>query len=68
MNNKYIYLVLTKTGTWLSKLICTFSQIKYAHSSISFDGSFTKMYSFGRTNSDNPFSGGFVEESLFEGV
>ncbi len=64
----YIYLIFTKTGTWLSKLINTFSQIKYAHSSISFDASFTKMYSFGRTNPDKPFSGGFVEENLYEGV
>jgi hypothetical protein len=61
-------LVFTKTGTWLSKLIYAFSQIKYAHTSISFDISFTKMYSFGRTNPDNPFSGGFVEESLYKGV
>ncbi|HVJ47817.1 hypothetical protein [Desulfitobacterium sp.] len=68
MSSKYIYLVFTKTGTWLSKLISTVSQMKYAHSSISFDNSFTKMYSFGRVNPDNPFSGGFVVENLYEGV
>jgi hypothetical protein len=68
MSCKYIYLIFTKTGTWLCKLICTFSNIKYAHSSISFDDSFVKMYSFGRKNSENPFSGGFVEESIYEGV
>lgn len=68
MNDKYIYLVFTKTGTWLSKLITVFSKIKYAHTSISFDNYFTQMYSFGRINPDNPFSGGFVEESLYEGV
>ncbi|MCK9287838.1 MAG: hypothetical protein WDA14_04930 [Sphaerochaetaceae bacterium] len=68
MNQTYIYLVFTKTGTWLSKLIYTFSHIKYAHSSISFDNSLTHMYSFGRTNADNPFSGGFVSENLYAGV
>jgi hypothetical protein len=68
MNNKCIYLVFAKTGTWLSRLICTFSEIEYAHSAISFDNSFRKMYSFGRINPDNPFSGGFVQESLFDGV
>jgi hypothetical protein len=68
MSDKYIYLVFTKTGTWLSKLIYIFSNIKYAHTSISFDNSFTQMYSFGRINPDNPFSGGFVEENLYEGV
>lgn len=68
MNNRNIYLVFTKTGTWLSKLIYVFSKIKYAHSSISLDDSFMRMYSFGRINPDNPFSGGFVEENLSEGV
>jgi hypothetical protein len=68
MRDKNIYLVFTKTGTWLSRLIYVFSNIKYAHASISLDDSFTNMYSFGRTNPDNPFSGGFVVESLKEGV
>lgn len=68
MNYKYIYLVFSKTGTWLSKLIYIFSHIKYPHSSISFDASFTKMYSFGRINPANPFLGGFVEENLHEGI
>ncbi|MBB6214209.1 hypothetical protein HNQ80_000278 [Anaerosolibacter carboniphilus] len=68
MKHKYIYLIFTKTGTWLSSLIYTFSQTKYVHASISFDNKFTKMYSFGRTNPENPFSGGFVEENLYEGV
>lgn len=68
MDHEYIYLVFTRTGTWLSKVICKLSHIEYPHSSISFDDSFTKMYSFGRKNPDNPFSGGFVEENLHEGI
>jgi hypothetical protein len=68
MNSKYVYLVFAKTGTWLSRILYAFSGIKYVHSSISFDNSFTKMYSFGRINPNNPFSGGFVQESLFDGV
>jgi hypothetical protein len=68
MQPKNIYLVFSKTGTWLSRLICLVSRIKYAHSSLSFDPGFTEMYSFGRTNPDNPFSGGFVVENLYEGV
>lgn len=65
---KEIYLVFTRTGTILSRIIGFFSDGKYVHSSLSFDGSFRKMYSFGRTNPDNPFSGGFVEEDLGGGV
>lgn len=68
MKPKSIYLVFTKTGTWLSRLINLFSPAKYIHTSISFDNSFTKMYSFGRINPDNPFSGGFVVENLSKGV
>jgi hypothetical protein len=68
MKYKYIYLVFSKTGTWLSRTLNIFSETKYVHASLSFEDSFTKMYSFGRTNPDNPFSGGFVEENLYDGV
>lgn len=68
MQEKYIYLVFSKTGTWLSRLINIFSETKYVHSSISFDSTFREMYSFGRTNPNNPFSGGLVEENLYDGV
>ena len=68
MNKKYIYLVFTRTGTWLSRLISLFSDIKYPHASLSFDDEFTKMYSFGRKNPNNPISGGFAIENLFDGV
>lgn len=68
MNYIYVYLIFSKTGTWLSRALNIFSDTKYVHASISFDDSFSKMYSFGRTNPSNPFSGGFVEENLFDGV
>ena len=68
MERTYIYLVFTKTNTWLSRIIGAVSQIEYPHASLSLDDSFTRMYSFGRVNPDNPFSGGFAEENLFEGV
>lgn len=68
MEQKNIYLVFTKTGTWLSRLIILFSHLKYPHASLSLDDSFTKMYSFGRINPNNPFSGGFVEEDFTKGV
>ena len=64
MNHKEIYLVFTRTGTWLSRMICIIFRMKYPHVSISFDDSLTRMYSFGRRSPDNPFSGGLVEENL----
>ncbi len=68
MQDNSVYLVFSKIGTWLSEIIYFFSGMKYPHSSISLDDSFEKMYSFGRTNPNNPLSGGFVIESLYEGV
>jgi len=68
MDDKYIYLVFSKTGTWLSRAISIFSDTKYVHASLSCDDSFRKMYSFGRKNPNNPFFGGFAEENLYGGV
>ena len=68
MNQKEIFLVLTRTGTWLSRTIGYFTQDEYTHLSISFDDNLNSMYSFGRTNPSNPFSGGFVVENISTGV
>lgn len=54
MSDTYIYLVFSMTGTWLARLIRMIFKLKYVHTSISLDDSFTKMYSFGRINPDNP--------------
>jgi hypothetical protein len=68
MKMKSIYLVFSRTGTWLSRLISLFVEGKYAHASISLDDKFTQMYSFGRIKADNPFIAGFTEENLYNGV
>ncbi len=64
----YIYLVFSKTGTLLSRVLELFMKSKYVHVSISLDEDLKTMYSFGRVNPDNPFSGGFVQENLGDGV
>ena len=66
--SKKIYIVLTYTGTFMSKVIKIFTRAKYCHVSISLDEELTQMYSFGRLNAYNPFIGGFVHESLDEGT
>lgn len=60
---KKIYIVLTFTGTMLSKLIRTCTKDEYTHVSISLDSNLNNMYSFGRLNPYNAFIGGFVQES-----
>lgn len=68
MKSKYIYLVFSNTGTLLSKCINNITKDDYVHVSISFDDTFSKMYSFGRVFPSNPIIGGLVEEDLHGGV
>lgn len=59
-----IYIILTYTGTFLSKIIKKFTKAEFSHVSISLDEELNKMYSFGRLNPYNPFIGGFVHEGI----
>ncbi len=63
---KKIYIILTYTGTILSKIIHIYTKEEYTHSSISLDRELTRMYSFGRYNAYNPFWGGFIRERINE--
>ncbi len=65
---KKIYIVLTHTGTTLSKIIKTYTKDEFSHVSISLDLELKKMYSFGRLNPYNPFCGGFVHEYIGKGT
>ena len=59
-----IYLVLTYTGTILSRIVRGFTRDEFTHVSIALDEELNHMYSFGRLNPYNPFIGGFVHESI----
>ena len=65
---KNVYLILTQSGTILSKLIRLFSHKPYNHASIGLDKSLDKFYSFGRLKPHNAFIGGFVIERKDAGV
>lgn len=65
---KKIYIILTYTGTILSKIVRIYTRKEYSHVSISLDKDLTKMYSFGRLNPYNPFVGGFVQEGIDRGT
>lgn len=65
---KKIYIVITQTGTLLSRVIGLVSGAEYNHASISLAADLRTMYSFGRLNPYNPFWGGFVEESPHAGT
>jgi hypothetical protein len=65
---KKIYIILTYTGTILSQIVKVYTRREFSHVSISLDEDLTKMYSFGRLNPYNPFSGGFVHEKINQGT
>ncbi len=68
MGKKYIYVLVSQTGTRTSKLIQKQTKTKYCHVSLSLDEGLEKMYSFGRRLSWTPFFGGFIRESVKEGI
>ena len=61
---KKIYIILTNSGTILSRVIKLYTRKEYTHVSISLDKRLRKMYSFGRLNPYNPFYGGFIHEEI----
>lgn len=65
---KNIYIVLTYTGTILSKIIKTYTKDEFSHVSLALDENLDYMYSFGRKNPYNPFLGGFVHEGVNKGT
>ncbi len=60
---QHIYIVISQTGTLLSRLLKFVTKAEYNHASISLVPDLATMYSFGRKNPYNPFWAGFVTES-----
>jgi len=65
---KKVYIVLSYTGTILSRIVKIYTKKEYSHVSISLDENLDEMYSFGRIYAYNPFLGGFVKESIEYGT
>jgi hypothetical protein len=68
MEESNIYLVFSRTGTWLSRSIKIITNSQYTHVALSLDSNFNNMYTFGRLNPNNPFYAGLTIESLHDGV
>lgn len=64
IREKTIYILLTDTGSILTRLIKTYTNKPYNHASIAFDTELLEVYSFGRKTARNPLIGGFVKEDL----
>ncbi len=63
-----IYVVLSQTSTFPSKLIKFYTRKPYAHASIAFDERLDEMYSFARRGIWNPFNAGFIKENIRTGI
>jgi hypothetical protein len=68
MEKSYLYIVLTRTNTVISRLIQFFKNDEYTHASISLDKELKYMYSFARRDTYNPFIGRFKKEDINEGI
>ncbi|QIK69723.1 hypothetical protein G7062_05175 [Erysipelothrix sp. HDW6C] len=68
MKENNVYIVLSDTGSMLTRAIQLYTKSPYNHVSISFDETLNSLYSFGRKSPRNPFIGGFVEESFYGGT
>lgn len=67
MNNKKIYIVLTRTNTIPSKLIRLITKDTYSHVSISYNKKCDHMFSFGRKYKYFPLIGQFNIENIRKG-
>ena len=64
MSEQEIYLLLTDTGSILTRTIKLFTRKKYNHISLAFDAVLEDTFSFGRKKANNPFIGGFIHEDV----
>ena len=65
---KFVYIVVSQSGTRISRLLRLLSRDAYNHVSLALDPALQQMYSYGRRRLENPFIGGFVRETPQTGV
>ena len=61
---KTVYILLTRSGTWFSRLIHLATADRYTHASIGLDGPDGPFYSFARLNPRFALPAGLVQERL----
>jgi hypothetical protein len=64
----YLYILLSRTETVVSRVIGTFTGDSFTHASISLDRELSLMYSFARRKVSNPVIGGFIHEDIDTGI
>ncbi|NBI69043.1 hypothetical protein D1646_20105 [Pseudoflavonifractor sp. 60] len=64
MSERTVYILLTRSGTWFSRLIHLATQDRYTHASIGLDGPSGPFYSFARKYRYLALPAGLVEEHV----
>lgn len=67
MPDKEIYIVVSQTGSIVSRMLKKITGAEYNHVSVSLESDLHCMYSFGRRYTYFPWWGGFVRESTMYG-
>ena len=67
-DQRSIYILLSRTGTFPSRVIRFLSRMPYAHASIAFDENLDEMYSFARKRVHYPFYCGLIDEDINKGI
>ncbi|MDE6432788.1 MAG: hypothetical protein K2L07_00995 [Lachnospiraceae bacterium] len=67
-DQRYIYVLLSRTHTVPARLIRLFTKAPYSHTSLALDLELKEMYSFARRHIHNPFDSGFVNEDIETGI
>lgn len=62
MKQYNLYILLSDTGSFISKGIKLYTKEPYSHVSLALDIDLNEIYSFGRLKMHNPLIGGFVRE------
>ena len=65
---KKVYILLSRSGSFPSRLIHALTGKKYTHASISLEPNDDKFYSYGRRRLNNFLVGGLIRESLCDGI
>ncbi len=65
---EYIFILLSQTGTKVSKFIQLFTKKPYNHASVALDFSLEEIYSFCRTSPHRPLPATFNQEIVGEGT
>lgn len=63
-----IYILLTFSGSLLSRMIKLWTKEPYSHVSVSLDMDLEELYSFGRKHPKNPLFAGFIKEDVLQGT